>query len=89
MIIFLIVVHCNLDTSPYDNMNCSYSIKAPLYTLKTSSKYEYFYVFNCKRSYGDCIVVKFTSFTYGVIYAEASNEDINALIPIKYEKKNI
>ena len=80
---------CFTDTSPYDNMNCSYSIKAPFYTLKTSSKYEYFYVFIYKRSYGDYIVVKFTSSTYGIIYAEASNEDINALIPIKYEKKNL
>ena len=70
-------------------MACNYTIITPFYSLKTNSKNEYFYFFNRKNIYEQYMVFKYTSSREGgKLNVQASDEDINKLIPIKYEKFN-
>ena len=70
-------------------MACNYTIITPFYSLKTNSKNEYFYFFSRKNKYEQYMVFKYTSSREGgKLNVQALDEDINKLIPIKYEKIN-
>ena len=80
---------CFTNKNPLDDMACNYTIITPFYSLKTNSKNEYFYFFSRKNKYEQYMVFKYTSSGEGgKLNVQALDEDINKLIPIKYEKIN-